>query len=273
MKLSSKEKARLKNQYGPWAVITGASSGIGQELAHQLASSGLHLVLVARNETKLQSLAKTYQAQYGVQCQVVAADLGRSEGIEQVKLQTADKTVGLLIASAGYGTSGVFDQSEIEDEINMLRVNCEALMVMTHHFAGRFVKQERGGIILLSSMVAFQGVPYSAHYSATKAYVQSFAEGVAEELKPYKVDVLAAAPGPVKSGFEARANMKMSMALTPAQVGVPILKALGRKRTVLPGFLTKFLVYSLRTVPRWGKVKIMKLVMGGMTEHQRVSQA
>jgi short-subunit dehydrogenase len=80
---------------------------------------------------------------------------------------------------------------------------------------------------------------------------------------------LAAAPGPVKSGFEQRANMKMSMFLTPSQIAIPILKALGKKTTVLPGLLTKFLVYSLRTVPRWGKVRIMGKVMGGMTEHQR----
>jgi uncharacterized protein len=94
------------------------------------------------------------------------------------------------------------------------------------------------------------------------------AEALAVELKPFGVDVLAAAPGPVASGFGDRANMKMNMSLTPQQVGIPILKALGRKTTVLPGFLTKFLTYSLRTVPRWGKVKIMKIVMGGMTQHQ-----
>jgi short-subunit dehydrogenase len=154
----------------------------------------------------------------------------------------------------------------------MLRLNCEALLTLTHHFAQRFVTQKRGGIILMSSMVAFQGVPYSANYAATKAYVQSLAEALAEELKPYGVDVLAAAPGPVASGFGQRANMKMNMSLTPQQVGIPILKALGRNTTVLPGFLTKFLVYSLRTVPRWGKVKIMKIVMGGMTEHQRTKE-
>ena len=124
----------------------------------------------------------------------------------------------------------------------------------------------------MSSMVAFQGVPYSANYAATKAYVQSLAEALAVELKPYNVDVLAAAPGPVSSGFEQRANMKMSMSLKPSQIGVPILKALGRKTTVLPGLLTKVLVYSLRTLPRWGKVKIMQKVMGSMTKHQRVGE-
>ena len=118
-------------------------------------------------------------------------------------------------------------------------------------------------------MVAFQGTPYSANYAATKAYVQTLAEGIAVELKPQGVDVLAVSPGPVDTGFGKRADLKMSMSLKPSQVGVPILKALGRTTTVLPGILTKVLVYSLRTVPRWAKVRIMGKVMGGMTEHQR----
>jgi len=151
----------------------------------------------------------------------------------------------------------------------MLKVNCEALLTLTHHYGQQFAKQRRGGIILMSSMVAFQGTPYAANYAATKAYVQTLAEGLAVELKPYGVNVLAAAPGPVESGFGQRANMKMSMSLSPAEVGVPILTALGRKTTVLPGHLTKLLVYSLRAVPRWGKIKIMKKVMSGMTKHQR----
>jgi short-subunit dehydrogenase len=97
--------------------------------------------------------------------------------------------------------------------------------------------------------------------------VQSLAEGLAVELKPYNVDVLAVAPGPVRTGFEARANMKMNVALNPNQISILTLEALGKKTTVLPGFLTKLLTYSLSSVPRWAKVQIMKRVMGGMTAH------
>lgn len=266
---SAKEKNRLKTKYGPWAIVTGASSGIGREIAARLAEAGLNLIINGRSEKKLNQLGSVLIANYGIEVKTVAADVSEPSGIGRIIEASGNLEIGLLAVSAGYGTSGSFLSSSLHDEIDMLRVNGEALLSLTHHFSQMFARQRRGGIILMSSMVAFQGVPYSANYAATKAYVQSLAEALAIELKPLGVDVLAAAPGPVESGFGKRANMKMSMALTPAQVGAPILKALGKKATVLPGFLTKLLVYSLRIVPRWGKVRIMKIVMGGMTRHQR----
>jgi short-subunit dehydrogenase len=272
MQLSASERTRLKDNYGPWAIVSGASSGIGLEIVERLAESGLNLIIHARSENILQGISKRLTSTHNIEVKVVASDISEQAGIQKLIETTQSLPIGLLVASAGYGTSGEFIHTSMHAEINMLRLNCEALLTLTHHFAQRFVAQKRGGIILMSSMVAFQGVPYSANYAATKAYVQSLGEALAEELRPHGVDVLAAAPGPVASGFGQRANMKMNMPLTPQQVGIPILKALGRNTTVLPGFLTKFLVYSLRTVPRWGKVKIMKIVMGGMTEHQRTKE-
>lgn len=269
MKLSTKEQTRLKTNYGPWAFVAGSSSGIGLELAKTLASSGFHVVIHGRQQEKLELLAKEWKTAFGVEVVSILADLATDEGIQKVISQTQSLPIGLFIMSAGYGTSGSFLTNSIHAEANMLKINCESLLVLTHYFAQRFVAQKHGGIILLSSMVAFQGVPFAANYSASKAYVQSLAEALQVELKPFGVDVLAAAPGPVKSGFSQRANMEMGMALSPEDVAVPILKALGRQQTVLPGFLTKFLVYSLMTLPRWGKVQAMKLVMGGMTAHQR----
>jgi short-subunit dehydrogenase len=269
MKLSSQQAHRIKNQYGPWALVTGSSSGIGLALATALAEAGLNVILHGRRAAELQRISSRLQESTHVQVETVSSDLSTEEGIQEVLLLSSDKPIGLFVACAGFGTSGFFHEGMIEHEINMLRVNAEALMVMTHHFSKRFIRQKRGGIILLSSLVGFQGVPYAAHYAATKAYVQSFGEALAVELKPFGVDVLTAAPGPVASGFGKRANLKMDMALAPQQVVVPILSALGRKDTVLPGWLTKLLVYSLRTVPRWGKVRIMQKVMGGMTRHQR----
>lgn len=269
MKFSNKEKNRLKQTYGQWAIVTGASSGIGFEIAKCLAEAGLDLVICSRNLKKLEEVETNLKSKFNIEIKVISTDVSEAVGIDKIINETKDLNVGLLVVSAGYGTSGIFTETSLHSEINMLRVNCEALLSLTHYYSQQFVLQKRGGIILMSSMVAFQGVPYSANYAATKAYVQSLAEALSVELKPYGVDVLAAAPGPVKSGFEQRANMKMSMFLTPSQIAIPILKALGKKTTVLPGLLTKILVYSLRTIPRWGKVRIMEKVMGGMTEHQR----
>lgn len=269
MKLSNTEKNRLKQKYGLWAVVTGASSGIGLEIASCLAEAGLNLVIHGRRLDRLQAVENNLKSRFEIEVKIVNVDVSEPTGIDKIIQSTQDLDVGLLVVSAGYGTSGLFIDSSLYAEINMLKVNCEALLSLTHYYSQKFVQQKRGGIILMSSMVAFQGVPYSANYAATKAYVQSLAEALAVELKPFGVDILAAAPGPVESDFAQRANMQMSMSLKPAEVGVPILKALGRKTTVLPGLLTKMLVYSLRTVPRWGKIKIMEKVMSGMTAHQR----
>lgn len=267
MQLSHPEKIRLKKKYGTWALVTGASSGIGLELTEQLASAGLNLVIVARNTDKLQQVQQQLQRRYDVEVVSATADMSDSSGIDQLIQQVQHLDIGLIVLSAGYGTSGLFKDASVHNEINMLRVNCEAVLQLAHHYAQQLVARGGGGIIFLSSMVAFQGVPYAAHYAATKAYVQSLAEALAHELQPLGVDVLAAAPGPVLTGFAGRANMQMGKALRPSEIGVPILKALGRKTTVLPGMLTKILVYALRTVPRSFKIRIMKKVMSGMT-HQ-----
>lgn len=269
MQLSAKEKNRLLTNYGQWALITGASSGIGLELAIQLARAGFHLVIHSRQIDRLQEVEKLLKTISAVEIKVIASDAAEPEGIDKIIQATQGLAIGLVVVSAGYGTSGLFIDNSIHAEINMLKVNCEAVLSLTHYYSQQFAQQKRGGIILLSSMVAFQGTPYAANYAATKAYVQSLAEALAVELKPYGVAILAAAPGPVETGFSQRANMKMSMSLTPSQVGVPILRALGRQSTVLPGLLTKLLVYALRMVPRWGKIKIMEKVMGDMTKHQR----
>ena len=150
----------------------------------------------------------------------------------------------------------------------MIDVNCRAVLELSYGFGRRFAAQRRGGIVLLSSLVAFQGVPRAANYAATKAYVQSLAEALHVELAPLGVDVVASAPGPIHSGFAARAGMQMAMALKPSDVAETTLKALGRKTTVRPGWLSKFLEASLSPLPRRGRVHIMTRVMKGMTKHQ-----
>lgn len=266
-KLKPRTKARLRARYGPWAVVTGASSGIGRELALNLAEAGLNLALVARSRDTLEGLAADLKIRYGVETHVVSTDLSAATGIETVMGETQDLDVGLLVAAAGFGTSGPFLKSSLDQELEMLRVNCQAVLELSLHFGKRFAERRRGGIVLISSILGFQGTPNAAHYAATKAYVHTFAEALHAELSPQGVDVLASAPGPTSSGFAARADMKMGVTLTPAEVAGPTLDALGQRATVLPGRLSKLLRYSLLPLPRWARVRIMGRIMGGMAHH------
>ncbi|WP_205750895.1 SDR family NAD(P)-dependent oxidoreductase [Deinococcus sp. Arct2-2] len=232
-----------------------------------MAEAGLNLVLVARRGDVLNALAAQLQT-HGIQTLVVAADLTHPEGVKQVTQVAHDLDLGLLVAAAGFGSSGPFLQTDLMQELEMLDVNCKAVLSLTHHFAHSFAAQQRGGLVLMSSLVGFQGVPGTANYAATKGYIQTLAEGLHAELAPYGVDVLASAPGPVHSGFAERANMRMGFALTSQEVARTTLLALGRRGTVRPGRLSVLLEASLALLPRWARTRIMAWVMGNMTRHQ-----
>jgi uncharacterized protein len=259
---------RLRS-YGAWAIVTGASEGIGRAFAVELAAHGLHIVAVARRGERLQALADEISQRYGTQTRVLALDLGERAALDALQAASADLDVGLLVAAAGYGSSGPLVASEIETELDQLQVNAGAVLAQLWHFGRLFSARGRGGIVLMSSVVAFQGVPMSANYAATKAYVQSLAEALRHELKPSGVDLLASAPGPVATGFAERARLHMAQAAAPEIVARETLAALGRRGLVRPGGLSKLLGWSLATAPRALRVAIMGHIMGGMAAAHR----
>lgn len=150
---------RLSTRYGPWAVVTGTSSGIGREIALQLAKAGLNLVLVARSQQVLEEMAADFATRFSIETQVLAIDLAQETAIGRVEAETDDLDVGLLVAAAGFGTSGPFLNTSLDQELDMLNVNCRALVGHCLHFGQRFAKRGRGGIVLMSSIVGFQGLP------------------------------------------------------------------------------------------------------------------
>ncbi len=258
--------SKLRTRYGPWAVVTGASDGIGREFVVRLASAGLDVVIAARRTEVLAALAYEIETTHHVRVKVVPVDLGTNAGVATLLAETADLDVGMWVAAAGFGTSGAFAELDVARELEMIDVNCRAVVALTHEFGRRFARAGRGGIVLMSSLLAFQGVPRATTYAATKAFVQTFAEGLRLELLPHGVDVIASAPGPIRSGFAGRAAMTMSFAQTPREVAGATLVALGRTTTVRPGWLSKLLELSLSILPRWGRVRVMALVMRGMTK-------
>ena len=253
-------------RYGSYALVTGASEGIGRAFAVELAQKGLDLILVARREAVLKQLAEEIQTHHGVQCQVLSADLAQQEEVERVMAFSARFDVGLVVCSAGFGTAGNFLDNDLSNEMSMLSVNCEALTRMTHAYGAKFKERGRGAIILLSSIIATQGVPRSAHYSATKAYVQALGEALYEEWRGSGVDLLIVAPGPVETGFSKRSKMQFGLTTTPDVVAIDSINALGRQRLVHPGWLAKVMSLGLSITPRSIRVKVMGMVMKEMTK-------
>lgn len=258
----------FKATYGPWALVTGASDGIGREIAQLLAAKGMNLVLVARRADRLTQLADALGAAHRVDARPVAADLGVASDVERITAAIDGVDIGLYVANAGFGSAGAFADIDLGAELNMIDVNCRALTALAHTIANKMRGRQQGGMIFLSSIVAFQGVGNAATYSATKAYVQALAEALALELAADGIDVLASAPGPVATGFAKRADMRMASAATPQIVARATLGALGRRRVVRPGFQSKLLGYGLGILPRRLRSRILTQVMTGTIQHR-----
>jgi short-subunit dehydrogenase len=244
--------------------VTGASDGIGRAFARELAAAGMHLVLVARRAHELDAMAGDLSAQHQIECRILAVDLGDADAIVQLQDCTWELDVGLLVACAGFGSAGPLLDQDPALEAVMVDVNCRAVLQQCWHFGRRFAARGRGGVVLMSSLVAFHGTPWSANYAATKAYIQSLAEALAHEWKSQQIDVIACAPGPVATGFAHRARMRMASAERPQVIAERTLAQLGRRHTVRPGALAKLLGWSLAMAPRGWRVAIMGRIMRGM---------
>jgi short-subunit dehydrogenase len=254
----------LSTRYGPWALVTGASSGIGREMALRLAARGLHLVLVARSEDALASLAAEVTEQHRVQTRVVPLDLALPNATARLDAATADLAIGLVVLNAGFATSGSFLAGDAAREAEMVALNCTAVLEGSLFFGRRLAARKGGALVLVGSILGFQGAPYAAGYAATKSFVQSLGEGLAVELASSGVDVLTLAPGPTHTGFAARAGMKMGMAMGAAEVADAAVAAIGKRGTSFPGWLAKLLRFATGTVPRWVATRIFGHVMAGM---------
>ena len=259
--------SRFAARYGPWALVTGASDGIGRALAVHAAELGLNVLLVARRADRLEELAATLRRDHDVAVRVEPTDLGDAAAVDQLIATTRSLDIGLVVLAAGFGTSGDFVETDRADELAMIDVNIRAVAALAHSFASRLAVRGRGGLVLVGSILGFQGVPRAANYAATKAYVQTLGEGLRAELAPRGVDVVVSAPGPVKTGFGTRADMRFSHAADARDVAVQTLAGLGRTTTVWPGALAKVLHSSLSLLPRGGRLRIMAKTMGDATAH------
>lgn len=225
-------------------LVTGASSGIGTEFARQLAARGYGVFLVARREDRLRGLATEIERDHGVRVEVAAADLEQREAYEGLPGTVAERglTVEVLVNNAGFTTVGDVHANP-DRQLGMIRVNCEALVALTSAFLPGMVERERGAIINVASTASFQPIPAQAVYAASKAFVRSFSEAVAAEVKGTDVAVTALCPGPVatefvetggfKKGADELPSFLFSSAEDVAKAGIEGVRK--GKRVVIPG--------------------------------------
>jgi hypothetical protein len=242
---------------GKWALVTGASSGIGSALAEELASGGAHLVLTARRRQRLTQLRKRLRTAHAVQVEVVAADLDQPDAPEKIFAFTNKRgiQVDLLVNNAGVGSYGEFRASDRPRELGIVQVNCSAVVHLTHLYLPGMVERRSGDILIVASTGAYQGVPYMATYAASKAFDLLFAEALAEEVKRYGVRVCALCPGPTVSEFQKVAGVPEQMAAgmeeradQVARIGLQALAA--GEHSVISGFTNWLGVEVQRIAPR-----------------------
>ncbi|MEM7117852.1 MAG: SDR family oxidoreductase [Chloroflexota bacterium] len=245
----------FKEKYGPWALVTGASSGIGREFAKQLAEKGVNVVVAARRKSRLAMLVRELEKTHGVQTRVIEVDLTAPDYLATVSQETADLDIGLLINNAGSAAPGAFLKQSLGERTRVTQLNVLAPMQLAHHFGSQMSQQGRGGIIFVSSMAAYTGSPYLANYAATKAYLLQFGEALSVELKPKGVDVLVLSPGATRTEMAEMDGTDMSKVpmtwMTAEAVAEVGLKALGQKTAVIPGTLNNMMTTMMtRIMPR-----------------------
>jgi len=238
-------------RYGPWALVTGASSGLGEEFARQIAARAVHLVLVARRRERLASLARDLEGEHGVSTLVAPIDLAREDLLEALRPSIGDIEIGLLVSNAGFNDSGPFTEIPLTRLVEMLHVNCRASLALTHELAGAMAGRSRGGIVLMSSVSGFIPTPRWATYAATKAFNLFLAEALWHELRDRGVDVLAICPGGTRTEFQEVAGLQG--AFGEMEVGPVVslaLRRLGRSRVAVPGAVNRLNHALTRVLPR-----------------------
>jgi uncharacterized protein len=252
------------SRFGPWAVVTGASSGIGREIARAVAASGLNVALVARRVAQLAELGRELGTRFGVSHLTVQADLSVPEGVEAVFAATSGVDVGLFVGNAGFANPGELWRLDRSELLRAVHLKANANLLLVHHFAPALVTRGRGGILLTSSIGGLNGVPYVSSTAALEAYVLTLGEGLHVELARYGVRVTTLLPGPTLT--ESMAKMGVEPAEMPVKpmsaerVALEGLRALQANRaTHIAGRLNRI---TSRLMPRSFATRLMGLMIG-----------
>src|SRR5437667_1137531 len=257
-----------------WVLITGASSGFGEEFARQYAAQGHSLVLVARRLDRLQKLAEALRQQFRIEVVVEQVDLADIAAVIQLhqRLRARGIEIDILINNAGHGLQGPFADAPLDAVLSMVQLDVASLTAVTHVFAQDMRTRKRGKILLVASLLAYLGVEKFAVYAAAKAYVLRLGEPLHRELKRDGVTVTVRCPGMSDTGFATAAQQKITPALKllmmqPAPVvGAGIRPLQARRISVVPGWANKATVMFTKATPRWLHQAVFSRIMGAATD-------
>jgi len=241
----------LLERYGGWAVVTGASSGIGECYSVALARGGFPVVLVARREERLRALAERLAADHGVETHVVPLDLTEPEAATRLVEAIGDRPVGVLVNNAGFGFSGRFPDVDRTRYEAMVQLNCSLPVSLTHLLLPGMLARGRGAVLVVASVAAYQATPFFAVYGATKAFDLMFGEALWCELRGTGVDALAVSPGETNTEFSSQAHFaRDSAGMDAMTVVIGSLRRLGKGPSYVPGLMNKIAASLHRFLPR-----------------------
>jgi len=260
----------FRSQYGPWALVAGASEGLGAEFARQLARIGIHVAPVARRQGLLEDLAAGLERDHGVRTRAIAVDLAQPEAASVLRDKTSDLDVGLVVYNAAVSPIGPFLDQDLETKLRTIDVNCRTPLMMAHEFGRAMLPRKRGGFLIVCSMSAFQGAPLLATYAATKAFGLVLGETLWEEFGRHGIDVLAFCAGPTRTpnyeGSQPRKPARFTPPpMEPEAVVREALATLGRKPSARAGWSNKFMgLVMSRLLTRRAAVRVMGRATRGM---------
>jgi uncharacterized protein len=250
---------QFAEKYGPYALVVGGSYGLGAAFANAIAQHGVHLILVARDEARLNATAEQIRAAHGVEVETFAADVADIESVK-TQLKSLDREIGLLVYDAAYAPIGLFENVTEQQLVTTTDVNVRGPLLLAKLLSGPMIARGRGGILLMSSLSGSYGSPKLATYAATKSFNAILAEGLWHELKPHGVDVVACMAGAIRTpGYDAAEGAKPAPGtMDAAQVAEQGLGALGNGPIVIPGPVNKLARFMLtRLLSRRAAIAIM----------------
>ncbi|WP_228099110.1 SDR family oxidoreductase [Pedobacter sp. MC2016-24] len=242
-----------------YALITGASKGIGKSMAIQLAKSGYQLLLIARSEAELQLLSTQLKTDFKIKVGILAIDLSIADSSKTVADWCKQETsqLSILINNAGFGLWGDFENLELQEQMNMLRLNIDTVLSLTHHLIPLLKTQKQSFILNIASTAAYQAVPTLALYAASKAFILSYSRALRYELKNTSISVSCSCPGPTNTGFASRAGLDVladlaeKFNMSPDQVAKFSLHGMFHKKAeIIPGFLNKLSAVGVWMLPK-----------------------